>query len=98
MIISFGDRLTEDVYNGVENKRTRKIELSVRERAQNRMDLIDQAQHINDLLDPPSNRLEKLRGNLADFWSIRVNNRWRLIFVWDELNANASLVTLTDYH
>jgi len=45
---------------------------------------------------PPSNRLEKLKGNLKDFYSIRVNNQWRIIFKWE--NGNAVNVELIDYH
>jgi proteic killer suppression protein len=45
---------------------------------------------------PPTNRLEKLKGNLKDFYSIRVNNQWRIIFKWE--NGNAVNVELIDYH
>ena len=45
---------------------------------------------------PPSNRLEKLKGNLKDFYSIRINNQWRIIFKWN--NGNAEHVEIIDYH
>lgn len=51
---------------------------------------------MRDLMVPPSNRLEKLKGNLKDFYSIRVNYQWRLIFRWE--NSNAFEVQLIDYH
>lgn len=51
---------------------------------------------IKDLMIPPSNRLEKLKGNRKDFYSIRVNDQWRLIFEWT--NGNALKVELIDYH
>jgi len=51
---------------------------------------------IKDLMIPPSNKLEKLKGNLKDFYSIRVNNQWRIIFKWE--NGNAHNVELIDYH
>jgi proteic killer suppression protein len=51
---------------------------------------------IKDLMIPPSNKLEKLKGNLKEFYSIRVNDQWRLIFGWE--NGNAFNVELIDYH
>ncbi|MCY7361081.1 MAG: type II toxin-antitoxin system RelE/ParE family toxin, partial [Ignavibacteria bacterium] len=51
---------------------------------------------LNDLQEPPSNRLEKLKGNLKDFYSIRINNQWRIVFKWN--NGNAELVEIIDYH
>jgi proteic killer suppression protein len=45
---------------------------------------------------PPSNRLEKLKGKLKEFYSIRVNSQWRIIFKWN--NGNAELVEIIDYH
>jgi proteic killer suppression protein len=45
---------------------------------------------------PPSNRLEKLKGNLKEFYSIRINNQWRIIFKWN--NGNATEVEIVDYH
>ena len=51
---------------------------------------------INDLRIPPSNRLEKLSDNLKDFYSIRINNQWRIIFIWE--NGNANEVEIVDYH
>jgi len=58
--------------------------------------MINSAQDINDLRVPPGNRLEKLSGNLNDFYSIRVNNQWRIIFQW--LRSHAYLVQIIDYH
>ena len=52
--------------------------------------------NMNDLKVPPSNRLEKLSGNLKDFYSIRINDQWRIIFKWQ--SGNASEVQITDYH
>ena len=51
---------------------------------------------VNDLMIPPSNRLEKLKGNLKNYYSIRINNQWRVIFKWN--NGNASEVSIIDYH
>jgi Txe/YoeB family toxin of Txe-Axe toxin-antitoxin module len=54
------------------------------------------SQDLNDLQIPPSNRLEKLKGDLKDFYSIRINNQWRIIFKWN--NGNAEQVQIIDYH
>ena len=54
------------------------------------------AQSIEDMSIPPSNRLERLSGNLSELWSVRVNQQWRLVFRWEE--GNASEVRIADYH
>jgi proteic killer suppression protein len=58
--------------------------------------MIDNSLNITDLRVPPANRLEKLAGNLNDFYSIRVNNQWRIIFKCN--SGNASQVKIIDYH
>ncbi len=58
--------------------------------------MINNAQNINDLRIPPANHLEKLRGDLVDYYSIRINTQWRIIFQWD--NNDAYKVKITDYH
>lgn len=60
-----------------------------------KLDMLDYAKELIDLLSPPSNRLEKLKGNLEGFYSIRINNQWRLIFKWDSQPYDVSIV---DYH
>ncbi len=57
--------------------------------------MLNNSQNIADLQIPPSNRLEKLKGNLKDYYSIRVNEQWRIVFKWDK--GNASDVELLDY-
>jgi proteic killer suppression protein len=56
--------------------------------------------HVATTLDflrvPPGNRLEQLSGNRAGQWSLRINDQWRICFIWQ--NGNASLVEITDYH
>jgi toxin HigB-1 len=61
-----------------------------------RREAINAAQRLDDLTKPPSNRLEKLRGNLKDFHSIRINDQWRLIFKW--IGGEAYEVRIVDYH
>ena len=58
--------------------------------------MLNNSQNIADLQVPPSNRLEKLKGSLKDFYSIRINNQWRIIFKWN--TGNASVVEIIDYH
>ena len=58
--------------------------------------IIDSATDLNDLRVPPANRLEKLTGNRADYYSIRVNKQWRISFTWK--NGDAYDVELIDYH
>ena len=58
--------------------------------------MINNSQNTADLQIPPSNHLEKLKGNLKDYYSIRINDQWRIIFKWDK--GNASDVEIVDYH
>ena len=58
--------------------------------------MLNNSQNIADLQIPPSNRLEKLKGNLKEYYSIRVNDQWRIIFKWDK--GSASDVEMLDYH
>jgi len=58
--------------------------------------MLNNSQNLKDLTVPPSNRLEKLSGNRNDFYSIRINVRWRIMFKW--VNGNSEKVTIIDYH
>jgi len=58
--------------------------------------MLNNSHTISDLLIPPSNKLEKLKGNQKNFYSIRINNKWRIIFKWS--NGNAEDVQIVDYH
>lgn len=64
--------------------------------AKSRVEAIHAAHRLEDLLVPPSNRLEKLKGNLKGFFSIRVNEQWRVIFKW--VDGDAYEVRVIDYH
>jgi toxin HigB-1 len=96
VIVGFGDKGTEDLYNGVLSARARRIDVNIRQRALDRLTALNVATRLDDLRVPPSNRLETLQGDLAGFWSIRVNDQWRIIFKWND--GQASEVRLTDYH
>lgn len=96
MIINFGDKATEDVYNGFDTKEARSIPRLIWNTACRKLDMLNAAGDIRDLRVPPANRLEKLKGKLSDYHSIRINDQYRIIFIWSA--GNAEDVTITDYH
>ncbi len=93
MIKSFGDKETKKVWNGEFSK---KLPNEIQETGRRKLRMINNSQDIEDLRTPPSNKLEKLKGKLKDYWSIRINNQWRIIFKWVE--PNAFEVQIIDYH
>lgn len=93
MIVSFGDKVTEKIWNG---ERVKVFSTEIQEIARRKLRMLNNSVDIKDLMIPPSNRLEKLKGTLRGFYSIRVNDQWRIIFRWE--NGNADDVELTDYH
>lgn len=96
MIISFGDRATEDLYHNRPTSRARRFSHEIVELALVKLDMLDAASAMLDLLSPPGNRLEALKGDLEGFYSIRMNSRWRVVFRWR--NSSAHDVRLIDYH
>jgi proteic killer suppression protein len=68
----------------------------LQEIARRKLRMLNNSQNLTDLQVPPSNRLEKLKGNLKDYYSIRINDQWRIVFKWDK--GNASDVEILDYH
>lgn len=93
MIVSFGDKTTQKIWNG---ERVKALPAEIQETTRRKLRMLNNSVDIKDLLIPPSNRLEKLKGNLRDFYSIRVNDQWRIVFRWE--NGNAENVELMDYH
>ena len=93
MIKSFGDKESEKIWNGI---RSKKLPNEIQDVARRKLRMLNNAQDVNDLRIPPANKLEKLKGNLEDFYSIRINNQWRLIFQW--LNNDVYEVKIVDYH
>lgn len=93
MIESFGDSATENIYRGL---RVRGLPGAIQERARRKLRMINQARIVEDLQIPPGNRLEQLKGNLNGFWSIRINQQWRIIFRWKD--GTKQEVTIIDYH
>lgn len=93
MIESFGDSATDNIYRGL---RVRGLPRDIQERARRKLRMINQARIVEDLQIPPGNRLEQLKGNLNGFWSIRINQQWRIIFRWKD--GTKQEVTIIDYH
>ena len=96
MIISFGNKLAEDLYFDKKSKEVRKFPKDIYRVARRKLLYIHDAGDLNNLRVPPGNRLEKLKGDLSAFHSIRINDLWRVIFKWE--NGNASEVAIVDYH
>jgi toxin HigB-1 len=95
VIASFRDEWLRAFF--VEDTRSRHIQSDLESRLFRKLQMIDDATTYQDLRVPPSNHFEKLRGNLAGFHSIRVNNQWRLIFRWDGSRGEAEGVYLDDH-
>lgn len=96
MIESIANKCTQDIYDGVNSKQARKIPRDLHSKSRRLLDQINAAPSIDLLRIPPSNRLEKLKGDLSDYWSLRINDQWRIIFQWE--NGNALNVEIVDYH
>ncbi len=93
MILSFGSKDTEKIWNG---ERIRKIPQEIQQVGRRKLRMLNNSQNIGDLRIPLSNRLEKLSGKLKDFYSIRINDQWRIVFKWE--SNHASEVDIIDYH
>ncbi len=93
MIQSFGSKETEKIWKGI---RVKKLPLEIQSIGRRKLRMLNNSQDISDLRIPPSNRLEKLSGDLKEFYSIRINKQWRIIFTWNSGNANE--VRIIDYH
>ena len=94
-IQSFQDSATADLYHGRNTSRVRRFPNDILRVALRKLDILNAAHKLDDLRSPPANRLEALKGDLAGFHSIRVNDQWRIIFRWD---SGAQDVALVDYH
>lgn len=93
MLTSFGDKETKKIWEG---KRVKGLSTEIQEMARRKLRMLNNSQNLTDLQVPPSNRLEKLKGNFKEFYSIRINDQWRIIFKWN--NGNADEVEIIDYH
>jgi proteic killer suppression protein len=93
MIISFGSKETKKIWEG---EIVKNFSLEIQETARRKLRMLHNSQDLQDLMIPPSNRLEKLKGNLKDFYAIRINDQWRILFKWN--HGNAEQVEIIDYH
>ena len=96
MIRNFKSSTAEDIFDGTNSRQARNISLDLHEKIRRLFDQINAATKVETLKVPPSNRLEKLQGNLKDYWSLRINIKWRIIFQWK--NGEAYNVDIVDYH
>lgn len=92
MIESFADKDTEALFNGIRVRRWVNIEGPARRK----LNYLAAAKTLDDLRAPPGNRLEPLKGDRSGQHSVRINDRWRLCFVWK--NGKAMHVEIVDYH
>lgn len=93
MIVSFLDDETATIWSG---HRSRKLPPDIQTVALRKLRLVNNAKHLEDLRVPPANRLEALKGDRKGQYSIRINQQWRICFVWKQNNAHA--VEIVDYH
>jgi len=95
VIEPFADQTTEDIYNGMNTKAARRIDRQVWPVVVRKLDILHAAISLNDLRSP-GNQLEKLKDDLAGYWSIRVNDQYRMVFRFN--NGNAMEVCCQDIH
>ena len=93
MIKSFRNKETEKVYT---REGSSKLPRDIQQAALRKLRMINNAKSINDLRSPPANRLEKLKGNREGQLSVRINDQWRICFVWQD--SDVYQVEITDYH
>jgi proteic killer suppression protein len=96
VIESFGNVLTEDLFDDKNSKATKAFPPELRRVARRKLQYLHEAADLRDLKSPPGNRLEALKGDLKGFHSIRINDQWRVVFRWS--GGNAFDVQVVDYH
>lgn len=96
MIESFGNRLAEDLFNDRLSKVVLRFPHELRRAARRKLLYLHDAAELQDLRVPPGNRLEALKGTWRGFYSIRINDQWRVVFRWEA--GNAYDVQVIDYH
>lgn len=96
MIESFGNRLAEDLFFDRTSKKVRHYSPELKRVARRKLLYLHDAAELMDLRTPPGNRLEPKKGRLAGYYSIRINDQWRILFRWE--GGNAKDVQVVDYH
>jgi toxin HigB-1 len=93
MIKSFGSNETEKIWDGTGTTRLPEV---IQEISRRKLRMLNNSMDLKDLTIPPSNRLEKLKGDLKQFYSIRINDQWRIRFKW--IKGDSYDVEIIDYH
>jgi proteic killer suppression protein len=93
MIKTFNSKETEKIWKGI---RSTKLPSGIQDVARRKLRMLNNSVDLQDLRIPPSNRLEKLKGNYNDYHSIRINDQWRIIFKW--VKGHSTHVEIVDYH
>lgn len=97
MIISFGSQGTEDIFNFFNTVAARRTcPANIWPVARRKLASLQNSESLGELVDYPGNRLERLRGGLQGFYSIRINSQWRIIFRWTDFGPDE--VEIIDYH
>jgi proteic killer suppression protein len=96
VIETFGNKLAEGLFDDSYSNDTRRFPNSLRKIARRKLHYLHDAVTLEDLRVPPGNRLESLKGTFKGFYSIRINDQWRLVFKWQ--NGQALEVRILDYH
>ncbi len=96
MIKSFKSDTAEDLFNGIASKRDLRDPKALWKIVQRKLDMVNAAYQLTDLRVPPGNQLEKLKGKLAGYHGIRVNDQFRIVFIWEDQDVKN--VDVTDYH
>ena len=93
MIKSFRDSETEKIWDQI---KSRKLPENIQQVALRKLYMLNRSKDVDDLIIPPGNRLENLKGNREGQYSIRINDQWRICFTW--IDSNAFNVEIVDYH
>ena len=96
MIQNFKSKIAQDIYDGIMSASARKIPIILHDKIRRLFDQLNAATTIETMRTPPGNHLERLKGKLKDYWSVRVNIKWRVIFIWKD--SEAYDVDVVDYH
>ena len=96
MIVGFGNRLAANLFEDRRSKEVRRFPAELYRIARRKLLYLHDAAVLADLVVPPGNRLERLRGERAGYYSIRINDQWRVVFRWEA--GNALDVQVVDYH
>lgn len=96
MIVSFANKLAEDLFEDRNSKEIRSFPSGLHRAARRKILYLHDAAELSDLKIPPGNKLETLKGDLVGYHSIRINIQWRVVFKWN--NGNAENVSVIDYH